>query len=416
MELRRAYRFELDPNNCVRTLLAKHAGTARFAFNWSLARRIERFKTQEGKDKFTSAIAEHRELNALKSTVFPWMYEVSKCAPQEALRDLDKAFKSFWARRKQGVGFPKFKKKHVSKDSFRLTGSIETQSRYVKLPRLGAIRTKEKIAGRVTGKILSATVSRVADRWFVSLTTVEEVPAPAPVKGPRAGVDLGISAFAAVSSGDEKIKISSPNPLKKALTRLALAQKSHTRKVKGSHNRRKAAQKIAKIHARVANVRKDFLHKFTTGLAKTKSAIVVEDLNVRGMTKNRCLARSILDQGWGETRRQLEYKTVWYGSQLIVADRWFPSSKICSECGLKRGKLSLSVREWACEGCGGVHDRDENAATNLERYPEFPGNLGSVDPKKPVEILLTAEREAKAFRSTSYGSLKQEANIEVLSS
>ena len=154
MELRRAWRFELDPNNSVRTLLAQHAGTARFAWNWSLSRRIERFESQEVKDKFTNSINEHRELNALKGIEFPWMYEVSKCAPQESLLDLDKAFKSFWSRRKEGVGFPRFKKKYKSRDSFRLTGSIKVQDRYVQLPRLGSIRLKERTKDRVKGRIL----------------------------------------------------------------------------------------------------------------------------------------------------------------------------------------------------------------------------------------------------------------------
>jgi putative transposase len=411
MELRKAYKFELDPNNRVRTLLAKHAGTARFAWNWSLHRRIERFQTQEGKEKFTNAIAEHREVNARKGPDFPWMYEVSKCAPQEALRDLDKAFKAFWSRRSEGVGFPKFKKKHKSKDSFRLYGSIEPQTRYIKLPKLGTIRTKEKINGRVSGKILSATVSRVADRWFVSVNTVEVVTDPMPIQGPKAGVDLGILSFATVSSDGACTKVHAPNPLKQAQSRLRRTQRSHSRKRKGSSNRRKSAQRIARIHSRVANVRRDFLHKFTTGLAKTKSAIVVEDLGIRGMSKNPHLSRSILDQGWFECKRQLVYKTTWYGSKLEVVDRWFPSSKICSRCGLKRPQLALSVREWTCEGCGAIHDRDENAAKNLERYSEFPRNPGAFGAKKPVESPLAAER--RKLRSTSHDSLKQEVNIGV---
>lgn len=410
IERHHAYRFELDPNNRVRTLLYKHAGVARFVYNWSLARRIERFKTQEGKLKFTNAREEHKALTALKATDFPWMYEVSKCAPQEALRDLDRAFKSFWARRKEGVGFPHFKKKYVSRDSFRLYESIKVQDRYVQLPRLGTIRTKEKIAGRVKGRILSATVSREADRWFVSLAVIEEVQDVQPVGGPTVGVDLGLKTFAVISDG---MKVSSPSPLRASLKRLARAQRRHSRKKKGSNNRKKSAQKIARIHTRVANVRKDFLHKFTTMLAKTKSVIVIEDLNVKNMSRNHCLARSISDQGWGETRRQLTYKTTWYGSRLVVADRWFPSSKMCSACGLKRTELALSVREWACEGCGVIHDRDENAAKNLEGYPEFSGEPGIAKSSKPVEIPLTAEREAQASWTTSHESLNQEANIKM---
>jgi putative transposase len=329
--MNRAWKFELDPNNKIRTLLFKHAGVARFAWNWSLARRIERFKTQEGKNKFTDAMKEHKDLVLLKKTESPWMCEVSKCAPQEALRNLDKAFKSFWSRRKDGVGFPKFKKRGVSKDSFYLQNQpIKVQDRYVKLPKLGCIRLKERTRNRIKGKILSATVSRTADRWFVSINTIEDLPAPVPIVGPVVGVDLGIKIFATFSDG---IKVESPKPLKNALTKLKLTQRRHSRKQKGSNNRKKAALKVAKIHARVANIRKDFLHKITTKLAKTKSVIVIEDLKVNGMVKNRSLARSISDAGWGEFRRQLEYKTVWYGSKLVVADRWFPSSKTCSDCG-----------------------------------------------------------------------------------
>ena len=396
----------------VRTSLAQHAGTARFAWNWSLHRRIERFKTQEGKEKFTNAINEHRELNALKGSDFPWMYEVSKCAPQEALRNLDKAFKSFWSRRKEGVGFPRFKKKYKSKDSFRLTGAIKVQDRYVKLPRLGAIRLKEKTSGRVRGSILSATVSRVADRWFVSLTIIEKnVKEPVPIEGSVVGVDLGIKTFATIS-GEKPVE--SPKALSSAIARLRRAQHAHSRKTKGSRNRRKSAQKIAKIHARVANVRRDFLHKLTTRLAKTKSILVIEDLNVSGMARSRSLSQKIMDAGWGEFRRQLGYKTGWYGSKLMVADRWFPSSKRCSDCGFTLKRIALSVREWACPQCGVVHDRDENASINLKNlaYPEFRGNAGdSSVSRKPVENPLTAE--LKKFKSTSYGSKKQEVNIEV---
>jgi putative transposase len=409
VDMNRSYKFELDPNNRVKSLLAQHAGTARFAWNWSLARRIERFKTQEGKEKFTNAMAEHKALNILKSTEFPWMYEVSKCAPHEALRNLDKAFKSFWARRKEGVGFPRFKKRDASRDSFSLNGSIKVQDRYVQLPKIGTGRLKERTGGRVKGRILSATVSRTADRWFVSIATVEDRSEPKPIQGPVVGVDLGLSTFATLSDG---IQFISPGPLKSTLARLKRAQQSHSRKQKGSNNRRKAALKVAKIHARVANIRKDFLHKITTQLAKTKSVIVIEDLNVRGMIKNHCLARSIFDQGWGEFRRQLGYKTAWYGSRLVTADRWFPSSKMCSNCGHKLPKLNLSIRKWNCPGCSCVHDRDHNAAINLERlaYREFPEIVTPKGVKKPVEIPLAEALGAKAFK-VSQGSLKQEANI-----
>lgn len=183
MKVNQAFRYELQPNVCQHILLAKHAGTARFAYNWGLAERIKLFEMAEGKDRFTTATAQHKILNSKKTTEFPWMYEVSKCSPQEALRDLDKAFNNFWTGRKQGrkVGFPKFKKKG-DRDSFRLTGSIRVSSRSVQLPRLGKVRTKEATI-KFVGRILSATVVREADRWFVSLSVEVERPDPLPVKG-----------------------------------------------------------------------------------------------------------------------------------------------------------------------------------------------------------------------------------------
>jgi putative transposase len=414
MKTHRAWKFELDPNNKIRTLLFKHAGTARFAWNWSLARRIERFHSQDGKDKFTNSMDEHKDLVVLKTTEFPWMYEVSKCAPQEALRNLDKAFKNFWKHRKEGVGFPKFKKRGVSRDSFYLQNNpIKVQDHYIQLPKLGYIRVKERIRNRIKGRILSAIVSRTADRWFVSISVVEDLPEPTPIVGPVVGVDLGLKTFAVLSDG---VKLVSPRPFKGALTRLKRAQQSHSRKQKGSSNRRKASLKVAKIHARVANIRKDFLHKITTRLAKTKSTIVIEDLKINALIKNRSLSRSISDAGWGEFRRQLEYKTAWYGSKLVVADRWFPSSKICSDCGFKLRKLPLSVRGWDCPMCGVVHDRDLNAAINLERlmYPEFPGRTLRLDrSEKPVEIPLMETLITKVVK-VSQGSKKQEANIGVI--
>lgn len=354
----RAYRYELDPNKEQRILLAKHAGAARFAYNWGLARRIALWEQDR---KQTNAIAQHKELNAMKKTDYPWMYEVSECAPQEALRNLDNAFKHFFEGRKAGrkVGFPRFKKKGRN-DSFRLTGHIHVFERHVQLPRLGTIRLKE--VSSVEGRILSATMRREADRWFVSVAVELERPDPAPVDGPTVGIDVGLTAFATLSTGE---KVEAPKPMAKHLRRLKRLSRSLSRKEKGSKNRKKAQLRLARLHRRIRNIRQDFLHKFTTSLAKTKSVIVLEDLNVKGMMRNHNLARSIGDVAWSETRRQLSYKTVWYGSRLALADRWYPSSKTCHDCGYKMDKMPLSVREWTCPKCGVVHDRDENAAQNL---------------------------------------------------
>lgn len=359
--INRAYRYELDPNVQQRIHLAKHAGTARFAYNWGLDRRIELYQEQ---GKSTNAPAQHRELNVLKKTEYPWMYEVSKCAPQEALRDLDQAFVNFFRGIKEGrsIGFPRFKKKGEG-DSFRLTGAIHVLPKAVQLPRLGVIRVKE--APEVQGRILSSTVRREADRWYVSLTVEMELPEPVPINGPTAGIDVGLSSFATIVSNGEVDKITAPKPLNHHLRKLRRMQRQHSRKQKGSHNRRKSALRLARLHRRIRHIRQDFLHKQSTNLAKTKSVIVVENLNVKGMLRNPSLARYIADVGWGEFRRMLAYKCAWYGGRFVTADRFYPSSKVCSFCGHKLEKLPLHIREWTCPHCGTCHDRDINAAWNL---------------------------------------------------
>lgn len=389
----RAYRYELDPGREAEVLLRKHCGAARWAWNWALEERKKRFAENEGKARFISAQEQNKELIKLKNSTHAWLHEVSSYSPYAALRNLDRAFKNI---KKTGSGFPKFKKRGACRDSFYLQHPVSISGRYVRLPRLGAIRLKER--PKVYGEIKSATVSRQADRWFVSLHVVEEVPLPAPPppSGDVTGVDLGISTFATLSDGT---KIEHPKPLASNMEKLKRAQRALSRKRKGSKNREKARLRVAKIHMRIGNVRKDFLHKITTMLAKTKQAIVVEDLNVSGMVKNRHLSRSIMEQGWGEFRRQLEYKTEWYGSKLIVADRFFASSKTCFCCGEKNATLKLSDRKWTCR-CGAQHDRDVNAARNLRQ-------LGVV---KPVESPLAAEPESSG--STSNGSMNQEAGME----
>lgn len=359
MKINRAYRYELKPNASQKILLAKHAGSARFAYNWGLSLRIELYEKEK---KSTNAIEQHKILNRLKSTQFPWMYEISKCAPQEALRDLDKAFKNFFRGLKQSqtVGFPKFKKKSY-RDSFRLTGTIKIKNREIQLPRLGLIRLKE--SSKVDGKILSATVSREADRWYVSVTTEQQIVDPVPREGEIVGVDMGLNHFAILSSGEKKM---APKPLAKKLNRLKRLSKQHSRKIKGSKNRKKFSLKLARQHRKIRNTRQDFLHKFSTELAKTKSVIIVEDLDIKGMLQGSYkLNRSIHDVGWGEFRRMLEYKTEWYGTKLVVAPRYYPSSKRCSHCGFLMNKMPLSLREWSCQNCNSLHDRDINAAKNL---------------------------------------------------
>lgn len=389
----RAYRYEIKPNRAQNLLLFKHAGAARFAYNWGLALRIELYE----KDKqYTNAIAQHKLLNSLKSSQFPWMYEVSKCSPQEALRDLDKAFNNFFRGLKKGqnVGFPKFKKRGMY-DSFRLTGTIKIRNREIQLPRLGTIRLKE--TSKLQGNILSATISREADRWFVSVGVEQQVEDPQPVVGEYVGIDVGLTSFAALSNGE---KITSPKVLNKRMKRLQRASKKHSRKVKGSKNRKKSALKLAREHRKIRNIRKDFLHKFSTKLAKTKSVLVIEDLDIKGMLRANRFNRSIHDASWGEFRRMLEYKTNWYGSKLVVAPRYYPSSKLCSNCGFLVEKMPLSIREWQCESCKSYHDRDINAANNLIKYytESSSGIYACGDPSGG----------GTGNWSTSYGSLRQE--------
>ncbi len=355
MLILRAYKTELDPNNVQRTLLAKHAGAARFTWNWALNRRVEEYKLT---GKSSNAIEQHRQLNAIKPTYFPWMYEVSKCAPQEALRDLDKAFRNFFAKRAR---HPRFKSKKCGLGGFRLTGSVAIEAGRIKLPRIGWLRLKESGYLPTDAKINSVTVKERAGRWFVSVQVEEQI-AVTENQGSAIGLDLGLKSFVVGSDG---LSLDSPKPLLRSLRRLQRLSRQHSRKQKGSMNRRKSAKRLAKLHYRIGCQRADFIHKATTKLTTTKSVIVVEDLNVSGMRKNRCLARSISDVGWSEFVRQLEYKAAWNGGKVIKAGRFYPSTKTCSTCGLVKDEMPLSERVYRCDGCGLVLDRDVNAARNL---------------------------------------------------
>ena len=361
MIINRAFRYELKPNLSQRRALEKHAGTARFAYNWGLNQRIALYENEK---KSTNAIEQHRQLNILKVSEFCWMYEVSKCAPQEALRDLDRAFKNFFRGLKEGhsIGFPAFKRKG-GHDSFRLTGTIKVKDRKIQLPRIGSVGLKE--TSKVEGKILSTTISREATRWYVSVSVEIERPDPIPVQGESVGIDMGLTCFATLSNGE---KIIAPKPLAKSLQRIKKASKKHSRKCIGSKNRKKSALKLSSLHRKNRNIRKDFLHKTTTHLAKTKPMIVLEDLHVKEMAKNKKFSRSISDAGWREFRSMLEYKTKWYGSKLSIAPKYYPSSKLCSKCDYLLKELPIDVRRWQCPGCQGINDRDVNAAMNLLKF------------------------------------------------
>lgn len=358
------HRIRLDPNNRQATYFARAAGTARFAYNWALAEWQTQYAAWKADNSLPkpSQMSLRRQLNAIKREQFPWMLEVTKNAPQMAIIQLGSAFNNFFAGRAE---YPRFKKKGKSRDSFSLTNDqFGLDGCRIRIPNLGRVRMREPL--RFSGKILSATISRTAGQWFASITvdTGRSHLPPAENQG-VAGVDLGVSALATLSTGE---KVAGAKPHKALLSRLKRLSRSLSRKAEGSANRHKAKQKLAKLHARIANLRQDSLHQLTTRLTRRFHAIGIEDLNVSGMVKNRHLSRAISDMGFFEFRRQLEYKAAMRGGLVVVADRWFASSKTCSQCGHKVEYLPLATRQWACPACGAAHDRDLNAARNLASY------------------------------------------------
>ena len=369
----RSFKTELDLNNFQKTACQRHAGAARYAYNWGLTRKIA---ARQAGEKVPTAIDLHRELNALKKTELSWMYDVSKCAPQEALRDLDKAFKNFFRRvkeKKQGrkikAGYPRFKSKKNGSGSFRLNGAIHVFEKAIQLPRLGRLRLKERNYLPVTGvHILNVTVSEKRGRWYVSLQVEMEIPDQSLNRMPIVGLDLGINRMAQLSDGTY---FENPRALKSAVIKLKRKSRIVSRRTKGSSNYRKVVSQLARAYEHVANIRKDALHKTTTLLTKTKSAIVLEDLNVSGMIKNHYIAQAIGDVGFYEFRRQLIYKGTWYGCEIWIADQYYPSTKLCSNCGNTKSIIDLKERMYHCEYCDILIDRDLNAAINLEQLIKY---------------------------------------------
>jgi putative transposase len=362
-----AHKIALDPTPEQGVYFARASGTARFAWNWALAMWQEQYalwNEYQCGPKPSEAFL-RRELNALKEDAFPWMMEVTKNAPQQAIKNLGTAFKNFFEGRAK---YPRFKKKGVSRDSFRADpgtdkqhpNAVEVNGKRVKLPVIGWVKMREAL--RFVGKIKSAIVSRVADRWFVSLTVEIDHTVPVRETQVAGGVDLGVKALATLSDGST---IEGPKALRKNLKTLRRRSRALSRKVKGSANRRKAARKLARLHARISNVRKDALHKATTEIVGRFDVIGIEDLNVRGMMANGKLARAVADVGMFEFSRQITYKAEMAGVRIVVASPWYPSSKTCSDCGHIHAGLTLSDRAWTCDGCGVIHDRDHNAAINL---------------------------------------------------
>jgi putative transposase len=368
----RVHKIALDPNNVQETFFKKAAGCARFAFNWAL----EQWDKMRWSGEKPNEAALRREFNAIKAEEFPFFLEIPKTVPQQAIKNLGAAFNRFFNNVRQGrrigskknpYGRPRFKKRGKH-DSFRMDNgppsqgvdAVKIDGNRIYVPKLGWVRMRECV--RFQGWIKSAVISRVADRWFVSLTIdVEDHVLPRKSHG-VVGVDLGIKTLAWLSNGEP---VPGPKPLH-GLPRLARMQRSLARKVKGSANYGKLKAKIARLHARIANLRREALHQLSHKLASGFALIGIEDLNVSGMLKNGKLSRAIADMGFYELRRQLEYKAMLYGGRLIVVDRWLPSSKACSGCGVVKDELLLSTRTYECHHCGLVIDRDLNAALNIE--------------------------------------------------
>lgn len=373
MTIIRGHIIELNPNNKQATYFNKACGVARLSYNWALAEWQKQYQADkdyrdecqklgimvdESKLNKPTQGKLRKQLNAIKREQFPFMLEVTKCSPQLAIMQLGDAFKRFF---KGESNYPQFRKKGVndrfslSNDQFRLDG------KKIKIPNLGWVRTRENL--RIKGKILSAKIFKQGEKWFISIAVeLAEIILPKPKTGKQVGLDLGITDLATLSDGT---KIGAPKPLKTKLKKLQRLSKSLSRKQKGSANRAKAKTKLSRLHYQIGCIRKDFLHKLTTQLINSYDTIAIEDLNVKGMVKNRKLARSINDLGFYELKRQLIYKANQWGKIIKSVDRFFPSSKTCSVCYNKVETLPLSMRTWQCLHCQTTHDRDINASLNI---------------------------------------------------
>lgn len=416
------------------------AGTARRVWNWAL----DKWNKQRAAGGKPNAMALKKQFNAIKYAEFPWLKDIHRDAHAQPFANLGKAWHRFFADLKAGkpAHKPRFKKKGRCRDSFYVANDKFTvKGTVIRLSKIGEVAMREAL--RFEGKILGATVSRTADRWFVAIQV--EVPDAQFYRRRWAhgitGVDLGMKMAATLSNGEA---ITAPKPLKSALRRLKLRGRRLSRKVEAakmaagfssrarlpkganlpvSSNRKKSAATLARLHARIAHVRADFTHKLTTRLCRDNQAVVIEDLHVKGMLANDRLARAISDAGFGLFRSQMEYKAKRFGTRLVIADRWYPSSRLCSICGWKNGALALNDREWRCPQCGTYHHRDYNAALNLKRLATVTalpvasptGNGGAASGMVPVAAgKVTPVRYEWGQQDTS-GQEKNCAHVRTLS-
>jgi len=361
MDIHKAYKFRFYPTKEQEEILARTFGCARKVYNDGLAAKMRMYADHKENISYSQLAFLLTLSKAKEETTF--LNEVSSVVLQSSLRNLDTAYQNFFQRK---AGFPKFKSRH-DKQSVRYpnTGFSYDGRFSIKLAKMKdplRIRWSRTIPRAAAEKVSSVTVSKdKAGRYFVSMLCLDSVE-PKPHVQDRIGLDFGLHDFITTSNGE---KIASPQFYRKAEQKLRTLQRNHSRKQKGSKNREKSRLKLAKAYAKVTNVRTDFLHKLSTKLINENQVICMESLSIRNMSRNHRLAKSIMESGWGEFSRQLEYKAKWYGRDFVKVDRFFPSSKTCSCCGTIKPHLDLSERFWTCADCGSEHDRDVNAALNV---------------------------------------------------